>query len=235
MQAIILAGGKGARLRPYTNIIPKPLLPIDNMPILEIILKQLKKHEFTEVVITIGHLGEIIKAYFGDGKKFGLKIRYSLEEKSLGTVGALSIISNLDDNFLVMNGDILCNIDFSNLYDFHIKKNKKATIVTCKKSIKLSLGVVKCKGGKLIDYIEKPEYKFDVSTGIYILNKKVVSLIPFNEYYDFPTLIKDIIQGENINVYKFNGYWFDIGTPEDYNQAQDSFIELRDIFLNEEK
>jgi len=235
MQAVILAGGKGTRLRPYTNIIPKPLLPIDDMPILEIILKQLKKHEFTEVVITIGHLGEIIKAYFGDGKKFGLKIRYSLEEKPLGTVGALSIVDNLDDNFLVMNGDILCNIDFSSLYDFHMKNDRKITIVTYKKSIKLSLGVVKCEDSKLIDYIEKPEYKFDVSTGIYILNKKVVSLVPFNKYYDFPILIKDIIKEENINVYKFSGYWFDIGTPEDYNQAQDSFIELREVFLNEEK
>lgn len=231
MQAIILAGGKGARLRPYTNVIPKPLLPIDNMPILEIILKQLKEYEFTEVVITIGHLGEIIKAYFGDGKKFGLKIRYSLEEKPLGTVGALSIVDNLDDNFLVMNGDILCNIDFHNLYNFHIKNNKKVTIVTCKKSLKLSLGVLECKDGKLIDYIEKPEYKFDVSTGIYMLSKKIVPLIPSNDYYDFPTLIKDIILEEDINVYRFNGYWFDIGTPEDYNQAQDSFMELKDIFL----
>jgi NDP-sugar pyrophosphorylase family protein len=205
------------------------------MPILEIILRQLKKHEFTKIVITIGHLGEIIKAYFGDGKKFGLKIRYSLEEKPLGTVGALSIVNNLDDNFLVMNGDILCNINFSNLYDFHKRNKKKVTIVTCKKSIKLSLGVIECKDGKLIDYIEKPEYKFNVSTGIYILNKKVIPLIPFNKYYDFPKLIKDIIPEEDINVYQFNGYWFDIGTPEDYNQAQDSFIELRDIFLNEDK
>lgn len=235
MQAIILAGGKGARLRPYTNIIPKPLLPIDNMPILEIILRQLKKHKFTKIVITIGHLGEIIKAYFGDGKKLGLKIRYSLEEKPLGTVGALSLVNNLDDNFLVMNGDILSNINFSDLYDFHKKNKKKVTIVACKKSIKLSLGVLECKGGKLIDYIEKPEYKFNVSTGVYILNKNIIPLIPFNKYYDFPRLIKDIIPEEDINVYQFNGYWFDIGTPEDYNQAQDSFIELRDIFLNVNK
>jgi len=231
MQAVILAGGKGTRLRPYTNIIPKPLLPIGNMPILEIILKQLKGYKFKEVVITIGHLGEIIKAYFGDGKKFGLKIRYSLEEKPLGTVGAISVVDDLDDNFLVMNGDILCNIDFSNLYNFHIKSNKKVTIVTCEKSVKLSLGVIECKDGKLIDYIEKPEYKFDVSTGIYMLSKKIVPLIPFNRYYDFPTLIKDIILEEDINIYRFDGYWFDIGTPEDYNQAQDSFTELKGVFL----
>lgn len=231
MQAIILAGGKGARLRPYTNVIPKPLLPIDNMPILEIILRQLREYKFTEVVITIGHLGEIIKAYFGDGKKFGLKIRYSLEKKPLGTVGALSIINNLDDDFLVMNGDILCNIHFSDLYNFHIKNHKKVTIVICRKSLKLSLGVIKCKDGKLVDYIEKPEYKFDVSTGIYMLSKEVVSLIPFNEYYDFPTLIKSIIIEEDINVYRFKGYWFDIGTPEDYNQVQDSFVKLKGAFL----
>jgi NDP-sugar pyrophosphorylase family protein len=97
------------------------------------------------------------------------------------------------------------------------------------------LGVLECKGGKLIDYIEKPEYKFNVSTGVYILNKNIIPLIPFNKYYDFPRLIKDIIPEEDINVYQFNGYWFDIGTPEDYNQAQDSFIELRDIFLNVNK
>ena len=130
-----------------------------------------------------------------------------------------------------MNGDILCNIDFSDLYDSHIKNNKKVTIVTCKKNIKLSLGVIESRDGKLIDYIEKPEYNFDVSAGIYILNKKIISLIPFNEYYDFPTLIKSIIPDESINIYRFNGHWFDIGTPEDYNQAQDSFIELKDIFL----
>jgi NDP-mannose synthase len=230
MQAIILAGGKGARLRPYTNIVPKPLLPIDNMPILEIILKQLKKYKFTEIVITIGHLGEIIKAYFGDGRKFDLKIRYSLEEKPLGTVGALSIVDNLEDNFLVMNGDILCNINFDDLYNFHLEKNKKVTIVTYEKNIKLSLGVIECKDDRLIDYIEKPEYKFDVSTGIYMLSKEVISLIPYNDYYDFPTLVKNIIPKEEINVYKFNGFWFDIGTPEDYNQAQDSFIKLRNMF-----
>ena len=235
MQAIILAGGKGERLRPYTNIIPKPLLPMGNMPILEIVLKQLKKYNFTEVVIAIGYLGEIIKAYFGDGKELGLNIRYSLEEVPLGTVGALSIINNLDDNFLIMNGDILSNVDFSDLYDFHMKNKKKATIVIYKKSLKLSLGIIKIKNSKLIDYIEKPEYKFNVSTGIYILNKEVVSLIPFKKHYDFPELIKDIILKEEISVYKFSGHWFDIGTPEDYNLAQDSFIKLKDIFLKEDK
>jgi NDP-sugar pyrophosphorylase family protein len=134
VQAIILAGGKGARLRPYTNIIPKPLLPIDNMPILEIILRQLKKHKFTKIVITIGHLGEIIKAYFGDGKKLGLKIRYSLEEKPLGTVGALSLVNNLDDNFLVMNGDILSNINFSDLMIFIKKTKKRLQLLLVKKA-----------------------------------------------------------------------------------------------------
>lgn len=233
MQAVILAGGKGKRLAPYTTILPKPLMPIDDMPILEIVLLQLKKHGFTKIVLAVGHLAGLIQAYCGDGSRWGLNITYSMEHEPLGTAGPLSLIDGLEEDFLVMNGDLLTNIDYSDLMKVHLEKNALATVSMYNKDVPISLGVLKLDDlGNIIDYIEKPTLTYKVSMGIYILNRKIVEHIEKGKYLDFPVLIKHLI-GENEKVvgYDFTGYWMDIGRHEDYSKVLEEFNSIRDELL----
>lgn len=233
MQAVILAGGKGKRLAPYTTILPKPLMPIDDMPILEIVLLQLKKHGFTNIVLAVGHLAGLIQAYCGDGSRWGLNITYSMEHEPLGTAGPLSLIDGLEENFLVMNGDLLTNIDYSDLMKLHLEKNALATVSMYNKDVPISLGVLKLDdSGNIIDYIEKPTLTYKVSMGIYILNRKILEHIEKGKYLDFPVLIKQLI-GENETVvgYDFTGYWMDIGRHEDYSKVLEEFNSIRDELL----
>lgn len=225
MKAIILAGGKGRRLLPYTTILPKPLMPLGNKPILQIILSQLKKSGFTEVILTVGYLEELIRAYFGDGSRFGLKITYSREEKPLGTAGPLSILRDLTEDVLVMNGDILCNIDFGELRNKHLSQKNDLTVCVYDKRVKISLGVLELdQDGRVSDYIEKPEYKFNASMGIYILKSSFIARIPQDKKYDMPDFVKDLIRMKaKVGTYSFNGDWYDIGRLEDYQVAQDKF------------
>ena len=189
MQAVILAGGKGTRLKPFTTYLPKPLVPLGEMPILEIILRQLKYYGFTDITLAVSHLAEIIMAFFQRGEKLGLNINYSQEDKILGTAGPLSLIENLDENFLVMNGDILSTINFGDFWNYHLTNNADMTIATYKKEVKIDLGVLKIDNEEFQDYIEKPTYHFDVSMGIYVMNQSVLSLIPKNEKLDIPALV----------------------------------------------
>lgn len=233
MQAIILAGGKGKRLAPYTTILPKPLMPIADMPILEIVLLQLKKHGFTDIVLAVGHLAGLIQAYCGDGSRWGLNITYSMEDEPLGTAGPLSLIDGLEENFLVMNGDLLTNIDYSDLMGYHLQKNALATVSMYNKDVPISLGVLKLDdSGNIIDYIEKPTLTYKVSMGIYILNRKILDHIEKGKYLDFPVLIKQLI-GENEKVvgYDFTGYWMDIGRHEDYSKVLEEFENRKDELL----
>ncbi len=233
MQAIILAGGKGKRLAPYTTILPKPLMPIEDMPILEIVLLQLKKHGFTDIFLAVGHLAGLIQAYCGDGSRWGLNITYSMEDEPLGTAGPLSLIDGLEEDFLVMNGDLLTNIDYSDLMGYHLQKNALATVSMYNKDVPISLGVLKLDdSGNIIDYIEKPTLTYKVSMGIYILNRKILDHIEKGKYLDFPVLIKQLI-GENEKVvgYDFTGYWMDIGRHEDYSKVLEEFNSIRDELL----
>lgn len=224
MQAVILAGGSGTRLRPYTAILPKPLMPIGERAILEIIILQLKYYGFRELIFTVGYLGELVEAYFGNGKKWGLKIRYSREKKQLGTAGPLTLIKSLNDNFIVLNGDILTNLNFRNLFLVHCNNNNDITICTYLKKIKIDLGVLEIKHHRLTDYIEKPEYSFEVSTGIYALKRKSLKRMRFDAYCNFPDLIKEqIAAGAKIGLYPLAGKWFDIGRLEDYQLACSEF------------
>lgn len=226
MQAVILAGGKGRRLRPYTTILPKPMMPIGEKPILGIIIDKLAKSGINKIVITVGYLAGIIKAYFGNGEKYGVEIEYFIEAEPLGTAGCLSLIENLDEEFIVTNGDILSDLNFNELVECHRKSGKKVTICSYKKEVPISLGVLELDGNTVSDYIEKPTYEFNVSTGIYVLNRSVVDNIPKNQYFDFPTLIKKLISlNEPINVYKFEGEWFDIGREEDYKIVLEKFFD----------
>jgi len=234
MQAIILAGGKGTRLKPFTNVIPKPLVPLGNKPILEIILLQLKHYGVTEVVIAVNHLAHLIKAFFGNGKSLGLDIRYSLEDKPLGTAGPLKIIGGLQNNFLVMNGDLLTTIDYSNIYKNHIDNGSDITIGTYSKKLKVDLGVIESKGDMFISYNEKPELNYQVSMGLYVMNRNVIRHIPENKKFDMPDLVvKAHKLNDNVSCHKGDYEWLDIGRLEDYETANKLFEKNRSYYIPE--
>lgn len=232
MKAVILAGGKGTRLRPYTTIFPKPLVPVGDKPILEIVLSQLKRAGIIDIVLAVGHLAELIQAFFGDGKKFGLNISYSMEDKPLGTAGPLSLISGLNSNFIVMNGDLLTTLSYTNLINKHKKEKAAATIAVHKKDVKIDLGVLECDGQSCVKkYIEKPTYHYNVSMGIYVFSPEVLEYIPKGKYLDFPELIQILLNnGKKVFGYQSDDYWLDIGRQDDYQQAIETFESNKHLF-----
>ena len=236
MKAVILAGGKGARLAPYTKILPKPLMPIGDMPILEILLRQLKRHGVDEVILTVGHLAQLLEVFFQDGERLGMKIHYSYEDQPLGTAGPLSLVSGLDDTFLVANGDVLTTLDFAALVADHRQSGAIATIAMNQRQVKVDLGVIQCNGSnEITGYIEKPTYDFHVSMGIYVFEPRVLAYIPFNQYLDFPDLVLRLIAAsERVRGYPYDGYWQDLGRPDDYEQAVDDFPTLKAHILGED-
>jgi len=231
-RAIILAGGKGTRLRPYTSVLPKPLMPLGEKPILEIIINYLVKHDFTHITITVNHLAEIIRAFFGDGAKWGVKLDYSIEDKPLSTMGPLKLINDLPENFLVMNGDILTDLDFSQLYSKHVNSKNLFTISSIQREQINNYGVLKIDdNNKLFSFEEKPTVVFDVSMGIYMVNRNVLDYIPPNIAYGFDDLMLDLIKINKLPaVERYNGYWLDIGRPDDYEKAVDDFENSHSIF-----
>lgn len=236
MKAIILAGGKGARLRPYTKILPKPLMPIGDMPILEILLRQMKATGLIdEAIITVGYLEELLRAFFKDGQRFGLKINYSFEEHPLGTAGPLSLIDGLTETFLVTNGDVLTTLGITDLVRYHQESGATATIAMHARQVKVDLGVLELdESNQVSNYIEKPAYDFHVSMGIYVFEPRVLDFIPKNEYLDFPNLVLKLLEaGECVMGYPFEGYWQDLGRHEDYEQAVDEFERMRPQILGE--
>jgi len=235
MQAIILAGGKGTRLKPYTVVFPKPLMPIGDYPILEVIIKQLKRFGFNDIVMAVGHLKQLIEAFFEDGKRWDVNITYSVEEKPLGTAAPLQLIENCQDNFLVMNGDVLTNLHFDTFFQYHKDNDAVCTIASYNKPVKIDLGVLKVNtNNELYDYIEKPTLYYSVSMGVYAFKKEVLDYIPVNEYFDFPDLIKKLLKYEKkVLHYPFDGYWLDIGRPEDYELAIEEFEKYKSELLGE--
>lgn len=225
MQTIILAGGKGTRLKPYTTILPKPLMPLGDMPILEIVIRQLKFYGFIDITMAVGHLVELMQAFFNNGKRWGVNISYSLEDKPLGTAAPLKLVNNIREDFLVMNGDVLNNLDYNNFFQFHRKNGSLCTIAMFQKPVNIDLGVLKINGNnELLNYIEKPILKYNVSMGIYAFKREVLNYIPENEYFDFPYLIKKLLkENQKVSVYPFDGYWLDIGRPDDYEKAIEYF------------
>jgi NDP-mannose synthase len=235
MKAVILAGGKGTRLAPYTKILPKPLMPIGDMPILEVLLRQMKHAGMREVIMTVGHLAELMHAFFKDGRQWGLQISYSLEDSPLGTAGPISLIAGLDETFLVSNGDVLTTLDLAELTAFHKAQDAAATIAVHRREVKIDLGVVqldhKC---NIHGYIEKPVYEYVVSMGIYVFEPRVLAYIPHGEYLDFPDLVLRLIAaGEKVVAFPFEGYWKDLGRPDDYEQAAADFSRMQNLFLPE--
>ncbi len=236
MHAVILAGGKGARLRPYTMILPKPLMPIGEMPVLEVVLRQLRVAGFREVTIAVGYLAELLQAFFGDGERLRLKIKYSLEDKPLGTVGPLKIINDLPETFLVMNGDVLTNLDYRAIVNFHKRQESIVTIATYKREVQVGFGVLEVdEEGFLLGYTEKPTLNYTVSMGIYVVKYDALKYVPEGKHFDLPDLVQTLIErGERVVSYPFGGYWLDIGRPDDYAMAIEEFERRRQEFLPEE-
>ena len=206
------------------------------MPILEIILHQLKRALVDEVILTVDHLSYLIQAFFQDGERFGLKIHYSSEEHSLGTAGPLSLVDGLDKPFLVVNGDVLSTLDFQSIVDFHRTTKAIATIAAHTRQVKIDLGVIQSnKSNRVTGYIEKPTYEFYVSMGIYVIEPRLLSYIPYNQYLDFPDLFLRLIQaGEKVASYPFDGYWQDLSRPDDYEQAIQEFEKMKPLLFGNE-
>jgi len=235
MRAIILAGGKGTRLRPYTVVLPKPLMPIGEYPILEVIVRQLVHQGFTHITMAVNHQAKIIQAFFGNGEQWGITIDYSLETKPLSTMGPLLLVPDLPENFLVMNGDILTDLDYSQFLESHSKNGNGFTIAAFQRVLKSEYGVLNINGdNKLCGFTEKPEFTFDVSMGVYAVNRKVTKFIPEDEPYGFDDLMLDLLADDTpAAVQRHGGYWLDIGRPDDYMQAIDEFKNGQFTFLRD--
>jgi NDP-sugar pyrophosphorylase family protein len=235
MQALILAGGKGTRLHPYTSVLPKPLMPVGDYPILEIILRQLKKAGVNEVILAVGYMSQLFQAFFENGARYGLKMTYSFEEKPLGTAGPIAIaFDRLEDDFMVMNGDLLTTLHFERLFLFHKEMKAAATIGLYRREVKIDFGVVESNAEKrLVRYIEKPTYQFEVSMGVYAFNKEVVGrYLTMGEYLDFPDLmVKLLNDGRAVYCYQEPCYWLDIGRMEDYQIATEVLESNKTEFL----
>ena len=234
-RAIILAGGQGTRLKPYTVVLPKPLMPIGDYPILEVAIKQLVSHGFDHISIAVNHQAELIKAFFGNGSKYQVKIDYSMEDEPLGTMGPLRLISDLPENFLVMNGDILTDLNYSTFYEKHQTEKNLFTISSYMRSHLVDYGVLKSdKENILTGFQEKPIKSYEVSMGIYMINRQILTYIPKDKPFGFDELMMVLLEDQQpINIDTYNGYWLDIGRPDDYAQAIEQFSDMKSKFLNE--
>jgi NDP-mannose synthase len=226
MRAVILAGGTGTRLRPYTTILPKPLVPVGERPILELIVRQLARCGFTRIDVSLGHLGELIRAYFAESKYAPdeVELSYVWEDEPLGTAGALKLAHPPEESFLVMNGDIMTTLDYAALMRFHEEQGGALTIATHDKDVPLALGVIEGDGGVVSGYVEKPTLHYEVSMGIYVYSREAIDAVPPRRF-DFPDLVLALLaDGKRVCKYEFRDRWYDIGTPGDLELAVDAYM-----------
>ena len=239
-RAVVLAGGQGTRLRPYTTVLPKPLMPVGDRPILDIVVRQLRNAGFERITMSTGYLAELIEVFFRDGDSYDISIDYFREQEPLGTVGSLSMIDGLDGgDFLVMNGDVLTDIDYAALLKEHTSSGAAATIATKTRDVQIQLGVLVFGDSedrsKLTGYLEKPAVRYEASMGIYCFAPRVLAHIEKGQALDFPDLVlKLIAAGEEVRAYPTDGYWLDIGRHDDYEAAQAEFEELRARLIPDE-
>jgi NDP-sugar pyrophosphorylase family protein len=233
MVAVILAGGKGTRLRPFTVSIPKPLLPLGEVPILEVVLAQLAAAGFRRVIVTLGHLAHLFTAAIGDGARWGLRIDYCREETPLGTAGPLRLIPNLPDDFLVMNGDLLTTLDYGQLMMFHRARGAWGTIALHRREVRIDYGVVeRDQDGSLRDYVEKPTISYAVSMGVNALSRGCLEYLPTEGRFDMPELMLAMHRaGRRVCCYEPECYWQDIGRFDDFEQASADFVADPNRFL----
>jgi NDP-sugar pyrophosphorylase family protein len=232
MRAVILAGGKGTRLRPFTVIFPKPLVPLGDKPVLEVLIDRLVYHGVTDITLTLGHLAELVKAYFGHRPHLtgAITLRTIVEEEPTGTAGSLALVPGLNETFLVMNGDLVTDLDFNALIRFHRDQQALLTIATHMRRVKIDFGVLECDhNGRVSGYLEKPESTYQVSMGIYVYEPAVLKYIIPGEYLDFNDLVMRLVhKGERVCTYPADCLWLDIGRPDDYARAQELFAERKD-------
>jgi len=233
MRAIILAGGKGTRLRPYTISLPKPLVPIGGeMPILEIVIRQLAKCGFTRVTLAVNHMANIIQAFFGDGSRWGLPIDYSLEEQPLSTIGPLTLIDDLPENFIVMNGDVLCDLNYADFLEHHTRRGNDITVSSYVREVKIDYGVLEYDQSRFLSsFSEKPNLRFEISMGVYCISRRVIASLEKGKPYGFDNLMLDSLKnGRKVEVKPYDGYWLDIGRPEDFDSANENYEAIKAKF-----
>jgi NDP-sugar pyrophosphorylase family protein len=231
---VIMAGGKGVRLRPYTTALPKPLVPIgDSYAVLEIVLYQLAWYGITHVTLAINHLGSLIRAFVGDGSRWGLQVDYAEETVPLSTVGPLfGLKDRLPESFLVMNGDILTDLDYGHLLRVHQQSNAPLTVATFRRSVKIDFGVLEVAAGQVIEFREKPTLNYRVSMGVYGISNSTLKPYPEGLTFGFDQLMLDLLdRGDPPASYDFDGFWLDIGRPEDYDEANRTFDSLQTMLL----
>ncbi|WNO07849.1 sugar phosphate nucleotidyltransferase [Teredinibacter sp. KSP-S5-2] len=233
MEAVLLAGGKGTRLRPLTLTFPKPLVPLGHKPIIEVLLNKLKNSGIFDVTISTGYLPELIKAVCGNGDKFGLNIQYSHEQQPLGTAGPIGLMEFSTEHIIVMNGDLLTTMSFKNISDHHLQEGADVTIGVYQREVKIDFGVVDMdENSNFIGFQEKPVFNYDVSMGVNILSKRARDMIVPNERLDMPDLIMKVHNaGGKVSCYREDCYWLDIGRMDDYAQAQEDFENNEHRFL----
>jgi NDP-mannose synthase len=232
MDVIVLAGGTGTRLRPYTTVLPKPLMPVGDMPVLEILLRRLAAAGFIRVNLAVGHLAELIEAYFGDGRRYGLELVYWRESQPLGTAGPLAEMELESDRALVMNGDLLTTLEFAGLVDGHVASGAAATLAVKSREVPIDFGVVHMEGDAVAAFEEKPVITYDVSMGVYVFEPRVVRLIPRGIHFDFPDLLAAVLErGWPVHGHRSTDFWLDIGRIEDYELALNQFEDLRAALL----
>jgi NDP-mannose synthase len=231
-RAVVLAGGLGMRLRPYTAVLPKPLMPIGDRPVLDVVVRQLRHHGFERVTVATGYLAELIEAFFRDGTDYGVRIDYHREQTPLGTAGAIAGVQGLDRPFLVMNGDVITDLDYRDLMESHVASNATATIATITRDVQISLGVLhfsdQDQPDRLTSYDEKPHFEFEASMGVYAFSPRALEFLTPEEHLDFPDLIRRLLEaGEPVHAYRSECYWLDIGHHDDYEQALNEFERMR--------
>jgi len=236
--AVILAGGRGSRLAPYTTVLPKPLLPVGDSPILDVVIRQLSLHGFSDVTLAVGYLAHLIEAVFRDGSDQGVSLRYHREAQPLGTVGPLATMDHLGDTFLIMNGDILTTLDYADFYAAHVDSGNALTLATHVRTVKSDYGVLElsAKNGvatrQVTGFREKPEIDHSVSMGVYCADSRIREHIPHDQPFDLPQLVWRLLEaGERVGSYSYEGYWLDIGRHEDYARAIDEYEDRKDLFL----
>lgn len=231
-KVVLMAGGLGTRLSPLTDNMPKPMLHVGNKPILETIIENFAKYGYTDIVLSVSYKSHIIEEHFGDGSAFGVKIEYVHESKRMGTAGALALLrDNLTEPFFVMNGDLLTNINFDHMHDYHLLHDAVATMAVREYDFQVPYGVVNVHDGKIVSIEEKPTHKFFVSAGIYMLSPQILDHVPEDEFFDMPTLFEKLILEKHHAVsFPIREYWLDIGRMCDYEKANN---EYSGVFSNE--
>jgi len=233
VRVVILAGGKGTRLKPYTTVFPKPLMPLGDMPILEVVLRQLKSAGFEKITLSVNHKAHLIQTFFNNGSQLGLDLSYCMEDEPLGTAGSLSIVKDLTENFLVMNGDLLTTIDYAAMVRTHIDSGAIATIGAFPREVNIDFGVLEVnRKGQLQNYKEKPTFQYLVSMGVNVFNRSVLEFIPTGQYLDMPKLMMNLREaGKVVLTYRSDCEWLDIGRADDYETATEEFQRSRDKYL----